>query len=103
MIESIFKDYDYSDIELEGSLESLSDQPILLKALIRTDYALSYDEDKQILNIGLWQNEALYAVNALLKQPLFEVKQIELEEIQRLEKELAKMHSYDEDYEYDEE
>lgn len=102
-IESIFKDYDYSDIELEGSLESLSDQPILLKALIQTDYALSYDEDKQILNIGLWQNEALYAVNALLKQPLFEVKQIELEEIQRLEKELAKMHSYDEDYEYDEE
>ena len=42
-------------------------------------------------------------MNALLKQPLFEVKQIELEEIQRLEKELAKMHSYDEDYEYDEE
>ena len=37
-------------------------------------------QDKQILNIGLWQNEALYAVNALLKQPLFEVKQIELEE-----------------------
>lgn len=42
-------------------------------------------------------------MNALLKQPLFEVKQIELAEIQHLEKELAKMHSYDEYDEYDEE
>ena len=41
----------------------------------------------------------LYAVNALLKQPLFEIKEIGLEEIQRLEKELAKLYSYEEDYE----
>ena len=83
-VEHIFADYDYSAIELKGSLEELSAQPILLQA-------------KQTLVIDAWQDEALYAVNSLLKQPLFEIKEIGLEEIQTIEKELAKQYSYDED------
>jgi hypothetical protein len=45
-----------------------------------------------------WEEEGLYAVNPLLKQPLFEIKEIEIEEIQRIEKDLAAQYSYD-DYE----
>jgi hypothetical protein len=33
---------------------------------------------------------------------LFEIKEINLEEIQKIEKDLAKQYSYDEDYEYEE-
>ena len=101
-VEHIFADYDYSAIELKGSLEELSAQPILLQAMISAQSGLSYDEAKQTLVIDAWQDEALYAVNSLLKQPLFEIKEIGLEEIQTIEKELAKQYSYDEDYEYEE-
>lgn len=96
-VEHIFADYDYSAIELKGSLDELSAQPILLQAMISAQSGLSYDEAKQTLVIDAWQDEALYAVNSLLKQPLFEIKEIGLEEIQTIEKELAKQYSYDED------
>ena len=96
-VEHIFADYDYSAIELKGSLEELSAQPILLQAMISAQSGLSYDEAKQTLVIDAWQDEALYAVNSLLKQPLFEIKEISLEEIQKIEKDLAKQYSYDED------
>lgn len=96
-VEHIFADYDYSAIEIKGSLDELSAQPILLQAMISTQSGLSYDEAKQTLVIDAWQDEALYAVNSLLKQPLFEIKEIGLEEIQTIEKELAKQYSYDED------
>ena len=101
-VEHIFADYDYSAIEIKGSLDELSAQPILLQAMISTRSGLSYDEAKQTLVIDAWQDEALYAVNSLLKQPLFEIKEINLEEIQKIEKDLAKQYSYDEDYEYEE-
>lgn len=102
-VEYIFADYDYAAIELKGSLEVLSAQPVLLQALIASESGLSYDETKQSLVIDAWQDAALYAVNPLLKQPLFEIKEIGLEEIQTLEKKLAKQYSYDEDYEYEDE
>lgn len=102
-VEHIFADYDYSAIQLKGSLEELSNQPVLLKALVSTQSGLSYDESEQNLVIDAWQDTALYAVNPLLKRSLFEIKDIGLEEIQTLEKELGKQYSYDEDYEYEEE
>ena len=92
----IFAEYDYSAIHLNGTVLELSEQPILLEALIATESGLSYDDNKKILTIDAWQDEALYAVNPLLKQPLFEVKEIGLDEIQDIEKQLAKQYSYDE-------
>ncbi|HIQ34374.1 MULTISPECIES: hypothetical protein [Acinetobacter] len=96
-VEAIFADYDYAEINLEGSLEELSNHPVLLQALIATESGLSYDETKKVLTIGEWEDVALYAINPLLKQPLFEIKEISLEEIQTIEKELAKQYNCDED------
>ena len=97
-VRSIFADYDYDDIELKGSFEDLSEQPVLLQALIKNNKALKYNNKSQTLIIMQgWEEEGLYAVNPLLKQPLFEIKEISLDEIQTIEKELAKQYSYDED------
>lgn len=96
-IEYVFADYDYEAIQLKGTLEQLSEQPLLLKALLAAESGLSYDENTQTLTIGAWQEDALYAINPLLKQPIFEIKEIGLEEIKTIEKELAKQYSYDED------
>lgn len=98
-VRTIFADYDYGDIELKGSFEDLSEQPVLLQALIKNNKALKYNNKSQTLTILQgWEEEGLYAVNSLLKQPLFEIKEIEVEEIQRIEKDLAAQYSYD-DYE----
>jgi hypothetical protein len=98
-VRTIFADYDYGDIELKGSFEDLSEQPVLLQALIKNNKALKYNNKSQTLTILQgWEEEGLYAVNPLLKQPLFEIKEIEIEEIQRIEKDLAAQYSYD-DYE----
>jgi hypothetical protein len=98
-VRTIFADYDYGDIELKGSFEDLSEQPVLLQALIKNNKALKYNNKSQTLIILQgWEEEGLYAVNPLLKQPLFEIKEIEIEEIQRIEKDLAAQYSYD-DYE----
>ena len=98
-VRTIFADYDYDDIELKGSFEDLSEQPVLLQALIENNKALKYNNKSQTLTILQgWEEEGLYAVNPLLKQPLFEIKEIEIEEIQRIEKDLAAQYSYD-DYE----
>ncbi|WP_414631681.1 hypothetical protein [Acinetobacter venetianus] len=97
-VRAIFVDYDYEDIQLKGSLEDLSEQPVLLQALIKNSKALKYNNKSQTLTILQgWEEEGLYAVNSLLKQPLFEIKEISLEEIQTIENELAKQYSYDED------
>ena len=41
------------------------------------------------MTIGAWQEDALYAINPLLKQPIFEIKEIILEEIKRLKRVVA--------------
>lgn len=70
-----------------------------MQALIKNNKALKYNNKSQTLTILQgWEEEGLYAVNPLLKQPLFEIKEIEIEEIQRIEKDLAAQYSYD-DYE----
>ena len=72
---------------------------MLLQALIKNNKALKYNNKSQTLTIlQSWEEEGLYVVNPLLKQPLFEIKEIEIEEIQRIEKDLAAQYSYD-DYE----
>ncbi|MCH7311280.1 hypothetical protein [Acinetobacter sp. ANC 4805] len=98
-VRTIFADYDYDDIELKGSFEDLSEQPVLLQALIKNNKALKYNNKSQTLTILQgWEEEGLYAVNSLLKQPLFEIKVIGLDEIQKIEKDLSAQYSYD-DYE----
>jgi hypothetical protein len=95
-VRTIFADYDYGDIQLQGSFEELSDQPVLLQAMIKAQSGLKYNQKTQTLIIMQgWEEEGLYAVNPLLKQPLFEIREIELEEIQSIEKALAEQYSYD--------
>ncbi|KAF1023275.1 MAG: hypothetical protein GAK29_02959 [Acinetobacter bereziniae] len=72
----------------------------MLKALITTESGLSYDKSDQKLILDSWKHEALYAVHPLLKQPLFVVKEISLDDIQRIEKDLARQYGYEK---YDEE
>lgn len=80
---------------LNGTLESLSSTPALLQAAIASNRNIVYKPQQQQLEINNWDTAALYSVNALLNNPLFEIREISLEDIQHLEAGLAEEEGYD--------
>ena len=92
-MEHVFSEFDEPNIVLQGTLDSLTENPILMQSLIATHAGLSYSQDQ--LRIQAWDDDALFAINTMLKQPLFEIREIALDEIQSIEKELEKEYGYD--------
>ena len=70
---------------LIGSLEELSDQPLLLQSLIEQHDGLIYRRKKRHLYLH-WRGvgEAFVALNALLKQPVFEIRPISLDQAKQV-------------------
>lgn len=70
----------------QGSYEDISHSPLLLRQLVSTQPdVLHYDESKQCLSFtkGAWSvpGMQLLALNALLKTPVFEVRQLSIQEL----------------------
>ncbi|MCX4030358.1 hypothetical protein H0A36_28370 [Endozoicomonas sp. SM1973] len=93
----LFNSYDYAlrvvknssylfneDIVLKGELEDLSNQPILLEALISKHSGLSRTKRSKNLKIKK-DGETLVVVNDLLKQPLFEIKEYSIEDAKKID------------------
>jgi hypothetical protein len=72
-----------NDLSVSGSLSELSDQPILLKKVIESHASCDYNVESQVLNIA--DDQALFAINPLLKNPIFEVRQLTIEQIAEIE------------------
>ncbi|WP_296281843.1 hypothetical protein [uncultured Acinetobacter sp.] len=75
------------NITLQGSLAMLSDSPELLNNFIQNQQGIRYNETKLSLTIDtdVVGYNTLNGLNALLKQPLFEIKQASLEELKNLQ------------------
>lgn len=71
---------------LNGTLSELSDSPEILENFLKTAIGINYSTEKSHLEInGHSSNyQTIKALNALLKQPLFEIRQVTLEEIAQL-------------------
>ena len=82
--------------KIEGTLEDLSSNPILLKQLIQTNSCLSYDASLPAVKLKKAKANDLAALNELLKNPFFEVRELEPQSIMELEQELGE--NYDEEY-----
>lgn len=72
------------DEPLKGSLAELSDSPQLLETLLHSALGATYDAEQRALvleghSIG-YKN--IKAINALLKQPIFEIRPLTFEQIQ---------------------
>lgn len=99
-LSAIFDEYDGSSIQLTGSLEQLSHTPALLQAAIAINPNINFNASQQTLCIENWDDEALYSVNALLKEPLFEMRDISIDKVQEIEAGLAEEIGYDYGEEY---
>ena len=68
----------------KGSLESLSDNPELLKSLIASTDGLEYNANEQQLVFGgSVDSDILMQLNALLKKPFYELKEMSVKEFNR--------------------
>lgn len=74
-------DSQFMDTHLSGELYELSDQPTMLKSLLVTAIGLNYNPEQKVIEFsyGL-TGESLAALSALLKQPLFEIREFPYEQ-----------------------
>lgn len=77
-----------SDWVGRGSLESLSDNPVLLGQLIESTSGLGYNEGKKRLTIKDPRKGNAAALNELLKKPIFEIREMDAQAMKKLEDEI---------------
>lgn len=74
-------------IIIKGTLETLSETPLLLSQLISNTPNLKYNQESQSLQISP-DEKTLNSVNALLKNPLYEIRYLTIQEIYEIEQTL---------------
>ena len=95
-LEALMEDKRWKSREIKGTLEGLSSNPMLLKQLIQTNSCLSYDASLPAVKLKKAKANDLAALNELLKNPFFEVRELEPQSIMELEKEFSE--NYYEEY-----
>ncbi|RBP51210.1 hypothetical protein [Arenicella xantha] len=85
--------YDY---KIKGTLEELSDSPALLASLLENTKKMKFVEkpNKSFIKLKSEDGAALTALNELLKEPLFAIKELSLEQVLEIEEELAEESEY---------
>lgn len=77
--------YFLQDKSLTGTLEELTEQPSILMSLIQQSNSLRLDQNKATLEIDYYLNgDDLISLNALLKQPIFEIRTLSLSEAKKI-------------------
>jgi len=80
-LEDLWYQQGYDDNPLIGRVEDLSDSPALLSALIQHNNNIKHSDKTHILSFKKHNTADLIAVNALLKQPLFDVRALSLQAV----------------------
>ena len=70
-----------SPLVFEGTLESLSDSPALLRTAIASQQNLSYDEDEGALLVDHYDAQALAMILPLLKNPPLEIRPVTIDKL----------------------
>jgi hypothetical protein len=77
--------YHYSEKILKGTIEELSDNPTLVRSLNEGDRLFQYFEGEAYIQLNYRPDgEDLIALNALLKEPLFEIRTLSLEKASQI-------------------
>ncbi len=77
----------WDTMEIAGTIEDLSSNPILLKQLISTNKCFNYDFSQSKLLLKKARAKDLVALNELLKAPFLEWRELDPQSILKLEKE----------------
>jgi hypothetical protein len=73
---------------LKGTLDELSESPGILKSIISKSKCIKFNESKNVIKISAAGADEIFALNEVLKKPIFEIRILSLEEILKIEEEL---------------
>jgi hypothetical protein len=77
--------YDLIETEIKGKLEDISDMPTILQTLIKSSYAITYDEVNESLTIKNMMDKEWASLCTLLKNKPFEIKLLNFEDVKNCE------------------
>lgn len=80
---------DWSEWERSGTPEELSDNPTLLRKLIDTTDEFEFDAEADVVRFEDPATEQVIALSALLKKPIFEVRELSAEEVRDIEQDVG--------------
>lgn len=86
IIAVLFEEY-FEEQIFNGNLDEISDSPELLKNLLQTISAVTYDAGENSMTDIDWDELSfvqLKSINSLLKLPIFEIRQITLEQLNKI-------------------
>jgi hypothetical protein len=87
-VNKLIAQYAYgTDYVGRGSLEALSDNPVLLKQLIDSSKGVNHSPSKKKLTLS-YHAENAAAINELLKEPIFEIREMDAQAIKKIEDEI---------------
>ena len=75
----------FEGLELNGTLEELSEQPAALKAIVDRADDITYDDKGGKLSVDYAEGEEAVSLNALLKEPVFSIKPFSLTDAKKID------------------
>ena len=79
----------WEGMELTGTFEELSDSPTLLRQYVDNADEIEYDESDGVLRFCYPEAKVVIGLNALLREPIFEVRELTIDEVREVEKEIG--------------
>lgn len=80
-----YSPYDLRSVEIVGSLEEITDMPIILRSLISSSTSINYDEDEEKLSLNGLSNTEWASLCTLLKEKPFEIKLLGMEDVKNID------------------
>ncbi len=84
-----FNSFSEEDFIYQGTLDEMSETPMLLRNILANLEWVKYDEVQQCLTISSYDVSAILQLNSLLKPPIFEVKALSLQQVLEIEQKIA--------------
>ena len=72
--------YDHPEV-LEGDISTITDSPKILQDFLDKSKDISYDEQQNCISIDNPKSGEIFALNELLKTPIFSIRTLSLEEV----------------------
>lgn len=87
-LEILIEDKKWTNMEITGTIEELSPNPILLEQFIKTNKCFTYDRSQASVRVKKAKAKDLAALNELLNKPMFELRELDPQTIIEIEEKL---------------
>ena len=102
-VEDLIEMNEWNPTIIKGKLSDISHSPLLLEQMIKREKKMSYNEKTHALKISGNKSSTYMVANELLSKPIFEIRELSIDEISDIEAQIYKDYIGDYEDEEDEE